>query len=319
MVIVSMTSYPPRIAGVPMSIRSILEGKVKPDKIVLNLKDPEFPNREKDLPENLLALRRQGLEINWWPRNIRSFAKLVPTLIKHHDDVVVVADDDLVYASDWLSDLLKAHDQSPRDIIASRAHLIPVNAQGVVSPYAQWMQSVHGSPEVFNLMPTTGMGTLYPAHSFTSQVTDESLFMALCPKADDIWIWAMSVLAGTRTRVLKKPFYQVSVPGSQEVALANTNVSAGGNDRQFAAVIERFPEVKAKLSVGFVPNSKKRMFCGLVRKVCRNRVWALFFLCVPLWVKLFNLNYSYAWYFLLGIPVWRRKQFYPKLCVTQRA
>lgn len=317
MIIVSMTSYPPRIAGAVMAIRSILDGVVKPDKVVLNLKDPEFPNREKDLPDALLALCNQGLEINWWPRNIRSFAKVVPTLTKYPDDAIVLADDDFKYPSDWLEAILTAHEKFPRDIIASRAHIIPLGRDGSIAPYNNWLQSVHGCPNIANVFPTTGAGTLYPPHSLSEFVCDEDVFLQDCPRADDVWMWAMRVLKGTRVRVLRRPFIQVPVAKAKGVALANYNVEAGGNDIQLDAVLRRFPQIRQKLSLGFSPNVNRKMFRGIIWRVNRNRLQMQFILGIPLWTKIYDLNYEYAWLFVLGIPIWRRKQFYPKLCITQ--
>lgn len=38
--------------------------------IILQLSEDEFPNKENDLPENLLKLKEFGLTINWNKGNI---------------------------------------------------------------------------------------------------------------------------------------------------------------------------------------------------------------------------------------------------------
>lgn len=56
-VIVSMTSYPARISNVGKSIYLLLTKQIrKPDEIHLWLAEPEFPNKEKDLPQDLQAM-----------------------------------------------------------------------------------------------------------------------------------------------------------------------------------------------------------------------------------------------------------------------
>lgn len=56
-VIVSMTSYPARISNVEKSIYLLLTKQIrKPDEIHLWLAEPEFPNKEKDLPQDLQAM-----------------------------------------------------------------------------------------------------------------------------------------------------------------------------------------------------------------------------------------------------------------------
>ena len=72
-VIISLTSYPPRIKTVNKVIKSLLAQTVKPWKIVLWLADEEFPRREESLPAELIALTNgTNFEIDWC-ENIRSY------------------------------------------------------------------------------------------------------------------------------------------------------------------------------------------------------------------------------------------------------
>ena len=64
-VIVSLTSFPARIDTVYITIRSILMQSLKPDIIILWLAQEQFPEKEKELPYNLLKLKKYGLTIEW--------------------------------------------------------------------------------------------------------------------------------------------------------------------------------------------------------------------------------------------------------------
>jgi hypothetical protein len=68
-VIVSLTSFPARIAGVELTIASILRQSVQPEHVVLVVSEEEFPGRI--LPERLLRRQGRGLEILWTERNLR--------------------------------------------------------------------------------------------------------------------------------------------------------------------------------------------------------------------------------------------------------
>ncbi|MCQ2744694.1 MAG: glycosyltransferase family 8 protein, partial [bacterium] len=63
--IVSLTSFPERIDKIDKTINTLLNQTIKPDKLILWLAYEQFPNRENDLPENLLKLKNYGLEIMW--------------------------------------------------------------------------------------------------------------------------------------------------------------------------------------------------------------------------------------------------------------
>ena len=85
-IIISMTSWPKRINCVAKAYGSILMTSV--DKslyhCVLVLSEAEFPNKEKELPADLMLLIETGLiELIWIKENTRSHKKLMPTLEKY--------------------------------------------------------------------------------------------------------------------------------------------------------------------------------------------------------------------------------------------
>ena len=70
-IIVSLTSYPARITTVHMTIMTLLNQKVKPDKVILWLAKEQFPKGMASLPKKLIALQNVGLKIEW-THDIRS-------------------------------------------------------------------------------------------------------------------------------------------------------------------------------------------------------------------------------------------------------
>lgn len=100
-VIVSLTSWKGRINTVSKTIFSIYS---QCDcKIVLTLSTEEFPNKEKDLPEELLDMENEGfLEFLWVEENEKCFKKVLYTLDKYRDIPVVSADDDCIYTENYV-------------------------------------------------------------------------------------------------------------------------------------------------------------------------------------------------------------------------
>ena len=119
-IIISLTSYPARINTVHTVINSLLNQNMKPYKIILWLAKPQFPNENKDLSQNLLNLIEKGLTIEYYERDIKSYKKLIPTLKKYPNNIIVTADDDIIYDKDWLEKLYKTYLKYPKDIIAHR-------------------------------------------------------------------------------------------------------------------------------------------------------------------------------------------------------
>lgn len=106
-IIVTITSWPKRIKYVEYVIFNMLKCQtMKADKIILNLSTDEFPNKEKDLPENLLLIKKHfdEFEINWVKENTRAFKRLLPTLEKYfnEDCWILTVDDDYFYKKDYI-------------------------------------------------------------------------------------------------------------------------------------------------------------------------------------------------------------------------
>ncbi len=78
---VSLASCPAQINKAAATLTPIMQQTVKPDRIVLCLCGEEFPQKEKELPEELLKLREHGLELLWCDINLR--AHNIDTSNKH--------------------------------------------------------------------------------------------------------------------------------------------------------------------------------------------------------------------------------------------
>ena len=56
LIVVCMTSWIKRINNVKPVVENVMKNTVQPDRLYLNLSVEEFPNKEFDLPKNLVEL-----------------------------------------------------------------------------------------------------------------------------------------------------------------------------------------------------------------------------------------------------------------------
>ena len=114
-IIVSMTSWTKRIKNVKTVLESILFNSELPAKIVINLAIEEFPNKEKDLPNDLVTLINKNniIEIYWLKHNTKVWKKSIPTLIRYPNACVLCIDDDWIYPNDLIKTFYKKHNQIP--------------------------------------------------------------------------------------------------------------------------------------------------------------------------------------------------------------
>lgn len=105
-IIISITSWVKRINNCKDVIISFLNQSLKPDLIYLNLSIEEFPNKENDLPNDLLELnnKEKTFIINWVDGpNTKTFKKVFPILKYLNDnDLVFWSDDDIILPKDTL-------------------------------------------------------------------------------------------------------------------------------------------------------------------------------------------------------------------------
>ncbi|WP_233880443.1 glycosyltransferase [Paraburkholderia flagellata] len=246
-IVVSLTSYPARINAVPETIKSILAQSFRPGKILLWLAEDQFPGKEKDLPCELLELKRAGLLIEWC-EDIHSYKKLIPVLKKYPEKTIVTADDDLLYEKDWLAQLVITHLQEQDAIICHRAHRVSLDEEGNFSPYRDWAKDIKSAKPSLDHLFTGCGGVLYPPGSLHESVLDRDAFTCICPSGDDLWFWGMAVLKGTRIQVVKDSSFELQhVPGTQETALWVGNVRKGKNDLMLQTLDNRFPEIRERI------------------------------------------------------------------------
>lgn len=248
-IIVSLTSFPQRMYDIHYCLFSLLNQTFKPEKIILWLGIDKFPNKEADLPKMVKLLMLHGLTIKF-VKDIGSYTKLIPALKEYSNKVIVTADDDIYYPSDWLKKLFDAHIKYPNEIICHRAHRVSFNSNGKVTPYKLWKKSIKSEDASYRNFLTGVGGVLYPKNSLYKEVLNEEKFKQIAPLADDVWFWGMSVLNKTKTRILENPYNHLIYINparesgeSGEETLASKNVSLGQNDMQINSLLQNYPQI----------------------------------------------------------------------------
>lgn len=198
-IIVSLTSFPQRIPYVYKTVSSLLNQTLKPDYVVLWLAKEQFPNNEKDLPQELLRLTEFGLQIKWC-NDIRSYKKLIPALKEYPNEIIITVDDDIYYDKNMVELLYKSYLKEPQYIHCHRCTKIfykngNLKAKGGGKKY-------YKKPSFANKLVGVG-GVLYPPHTLYKDITNEELFTELAPTNDDIWFWLMAVLNNVRIKVIQ--------------------------------------------------------------------------------------------------------------------
>lgn len=236
--VVSLTTYDKRLQEVFISIESIMQQTMKPNRIILWLSN-DF--KDTVLPLTLQKQVKRGLEIKYC-KDIRSYKKLIPTLRLCPNDVVITIDDDVIYRFDMVENLVNAYIEDPHYIYCNRMHRMRIDNQNkTILPYSDWEWDIKDTNVTTLNFPTGCGGILYPPLSLAKEVLDENVFMNICPLADDVWFKAMALLNNYQDRKVEtqEDTYLLSEE-NQDIALSNFNVGQNANDTQIMGVFDKY-------------------------------------------------------------------------------
>lgn len=242
-IIVSLTSYGKRVVDVlPYALYSIITQTQRPKKVVVYL-DWDNWNDEK-LPDILKKLQKVGVDFRYC-EDLRSFKKLIPALKDFPNNPITTIDDDMYYHPHFVENVQSAYLKSDRKTILGYAGAKPISLGGKYFPYNEWKNM--GNNDKDDAISFIGYeGVCYPPHIFDKEILNQSLFMSLCPTADDIWFWAMEERQNIKRKYILPYLKHAYVNQCEEYlenvedTLMHINSKKGGNNEQFEAVIEHY-------------------------------------------------------------------------------
>lgn len=233
--VVSMTTYEQRLQEVYLTIESIMQQTVKPNRIILWLAESM---RDNELPVMLKRQMQRGLEVRYC-EDLRSYKKLIPTLQLCPNDVIITIDDDVIYSLDLIENLLSAYQKEPDCVHCGWAKEIKIS-DGVVMDYNEWCSA--GTLDAsLKYMPIGCAGILYPPHCFDEEVMNQDVFMDICKYGDDIWFKAMELKNGIKCKQLpqnRHRYWYVDSPLWQNKGLVKVNRKE--NDIAIKEVFDRY-------------------------------------------------------------------------------
>ena len=238
--IVSLTSYGNKLQLLYLTIESLLHQTLKPNKIILWLDQTKYSSYDS-IPMALHQQEPRGLEIRLC-EDVKSYTKLVPTLLNYPEAIVISVDDDIIYPIDFVERLFRSYQNNPGNIYFYRGHYILFNENGSPKPYLDWVKRGAKGCDIYNF-PTGVSGIIYPPHCYHEDMTNKELFLKLCPSADDVWFKVMTMLKGTLCEQIVTPHFDslfVPLDVDETTSLQSTNVVNGGNDRQIKAVFDYY-------------------------------------------------------------------------------
>ena len=195
-IIISLAATRESFDTLPISIYSLLNQTLKPDKVILWL-DKDCEDLAY-LPYNITKFIKNGLEIEF-VKDIGKYTKTIYAMKKYHNCIIVTADEDKYYNKNWLKKLYLSYITRPDDIHTYKALEVDIN-----NPYEKWNEIIDNKKSSYNYMFATTASILYPPNCYNQEAFREDIFLKNAPTADNIWFWVMALIHNRKIKVLKK-------------------------------------------------------------------------------------------------------------------
>ncbi|UFH59366.1 glycosyltransferase family A protein [Sulfurovum mangrovi] len=187
-IIISCTSTKNRLNFLYYMLISLQKQTLQPDLIYINLsKQPYlFDEGISTLPD---WLKNNEKVIVNFVENTGPYRKLNPLFEKNlvkDDDLIITADDDILYGENWIKNLVKESDRNPKDIVCCRARKMQKNIFGKYTNYSMW-SLINKTHKQINILPTNGAGTVFKKSFLDIQFLLDKKYLNIAPTTDDLW------------------------------------------------------------------------------------------------------------------------------------
>lgn len=236
--IVSLASYSKRIHTLHICLKSIFSQTLLPKKVFLYLDSSVSP---ANVPKEVLAYIKMGLEIVFVSNDIASHNKYYYTFQNFPDDVVITVDDDVVYDKCTFANLIRAHQEYPGVVCATRVTCMMFDDKQNILPYNNWISEYDKLCYPSRRLLAVGVGgILYPKHIFMAETFDKVQIMRLALTADDLWLKVMELknnISVVWTGQL--PQHPTPIPGTREAGLW-CNLNKYKNDEYIKKLVDYY-------------------------------------------------------------------------------
>jgi hypothetical protein len=230
---VSLTSWRPRLGGLPLVLLGLLEQTVRPESIYVWLTEQD--KARLDTPVQA-AFEYHGVQFRTCD-DLGPHKKWLPLVESGATAAFAICDDDILYPADWLERL--AQEDRADAYVGARCHRMCWTSDGVLRPYVDWTKDVDWTGEPAGDLFITGCGgAIVHPERLGREFRDRQRIAEECPRADDIWLKAAHVAVGVPCYKTRFSFPCLEIPESQGSGLMATNVDQGQNDRQMRILSE---------------------------------------------------------------------------------
>lgn len=228
----SLTSYPARLPKLHIVIKSLLRQTYQPEAIILYL---GTDTKESDITKKLRKLESKSngrFMIKTGYEDLKPHKKYFYAMQEYPEQIIITADDDLIYDSNLVKDLYNSYLVHPDCVSARRVNLMTKN-ESSINPYQKWKWEYKEElAPSYALLPTGCGGVLYPPNILPKEAFDADAIKKHCLNTDDIWLKFMELKNNVKVVFTNsKVVHPLTLRGSQDTALMHANAESKSENR----------------------------------------------------------------------------------------
>lgn len=249
-IVCALTSWKPRLPYAHIAIQSVLDGNVKPYKIVLVVykKDAKYIS-----PELHKMIDNKSIEIIFCDEDLKCAKRWYYTFKKYSNNPILILDDDLIYPKTMLSDVIHYMNKYPNDVITRNGRPIFLDSNNTIRPFLkthyQYRMTHFDFEPSYLVHFLCGYGTLFPPKSININDVDINIVKKYM-QIDEVTL--MHYLLKNNTKTVTIPYKKwediakpINIKEVKECALWNLNKNSKNsmhNDIGYRELI--YPELK---------------------------------------------------------------------------
>ena len=192
-ILVSLTCKSADLDILPKTIYSILNQKLKADKIILWLDKNDYTML--NLPYYITRFVKNGLEIRFI-EDLGEYNKTYYPMKECKNFIIVTANNGIYYQKDWLQKLYLSYISHPRDIHVHNIKKVKIEKNNIVLKKTD-------NDELSSFCNYAISGILYPPNCFSNEILRKDIFLKYLAKNSNTWFWLMSLAHNRKIRQVK--------------------------------------------------------------------------------------------------------------------
>lgn len=197
-IIISLQAQDVNVESLELTIYSLLNQNLKPDRIILWL-DSKYQNFS-NLPYLITQFIKNGLEIRFVD-NLNRYTKTIAPLKEFRNSILTTVEAGYYYNPNWLKKLYHSYIAYPNDIHVHLAKQVKKSNTQILSSKT-WQNCIIENASYSNFIIGKG-GILYPPNCFSNEVFRDDIYLNNCSNFDELWFWVMALVKNRKIRLIK--------------------------------------------------------------------------------------------------------------------